>query len=185
MIQTKLIKRALYFAAEKHASQFRKGGHVPYIVHPMLVAFGVSTYTDDEEIIAAALLHDTIEDCTEVTEAVLQELFGERIAAFVAELSKSESDAIQTWVQKKEAYIEKIKNISKEAMLIVAVDKMVNMEGYFEALRRDTATATASFKGKPEEYLWYYAAVGDVIARVLGNSKVTQDYQALLHLYKK
>jgi (p)ppGpp synthase/HD superfamily hydrolase len=184
MIQTKLIKKALYFAAEKHNCQFRKGGKVPYIVHPMLVAFGVSSYTDDEEIIAAALLHDTIEDCKEVTETVLQELFGARIAALVTEVSKQKSDQTQTWMQKKEAYIEQIKHTSKDAMLIVAVDKMVNMEGYFEALLHDAA-AISSFKGKPEEYVWYYAAIGDVIAEVLGNSKVTQEYQALLQLYKK
>ena len=58
-----MTDRAVKFATKAHAGQFRKGTKRPYIVHPVEVGNIVSTMTEDEEVISAALLHDTIEDC--------------------------------------------------------------------------------------------------------------------------
>ena len=58
-----MVEEARSFAEKAHEGQFRKGTKRPYIVHPLEVAKIVSTMTDDEEIISAALLHDTLEDC--------------------------------------------------------------------------------------------------------------------------
>ena len=70
-----MINDAMAFAARAHEGQFRKGTRRPYIVHPREVAEIVSTMTDDEEIISAALLHDTIEDCAGVTREMLELLY--------------------------------------------------------------------------------------------------------------
>lgn len=67
-----MIDRAIAFATRAHEGQVRKGTTRPYIVHPLEVGRIVSVMTDDEEIISAAILHDTIEDCEEVTEEVLR-----------------------------------------------------------------------------------------------------------------
>lgn len=57
-------KRALPFAKEKHEGQTRKGEIIPYIYHPLLVAYhAISLGLDEDEIIAAAILHDVCEDC--------------------------------------------------------------------------------------------------------------------------
>ena len=61
-----MINKAIEFATRAHAGQFRKGTSRPYIVHPIEVGDIVSTMTKDEEIISAAVLHDTIEDCAGV-----------------------------------------------------------------------------------------------------------------------
>ena len=103
------IKRALYFAAQKHDGQYRKGGRVPYIVHPVLVALSLSEYTDDERIITAALLHDVLEDCPDVSLTHLQEEFGQHIAQLVDEVSLVKEEEYATWKEKKMAYLEKIK----------------------------------------------------------------------------
>ena len=58
-----MIDRAIEFATKAHEGQFRKGTRRPYIVHPIEVGDIVSTMTTDEEVISAAILHDTIEDC--------------------------------------------------------------------------------------------------------------------------
>ena len=55
-----MINKAIEFATRAHAGQFRKGTRRPYIVHPIEVGDIVSTMTQDEEIISAAVLHDTI-----------------------------------------------------------------------------------------------------------------------------
>ena len=62
-----LIQKAMIFATQAHRGQFRKGTMRPFIVHPLEVGKIVATMTDDEEIISAAILHDTIEDCVDVT----------------------------------------------------------------------------------------------------------------------
>ena len=76
-----MIDRAIEFATKAHEGQFRKGTKRPYIVHPIEVGDIVSTMTKDEEVISAAILHDTIEDCEGVTKgAAGGRLFSERVA---------------------------------------------------------------------------------------------------------
>ena len=72
-----MVKRAIEFATRAHEGQFRKGTKRPYIVHPIEVGDIVSQMTDDEEIICAAILHDTIEDCRGITKDVLKLRFGD------------------------------------------------------------------------------------------------------------
>ncbi|MDD6515136.1 MAG: HD domain-containing protein, partial [bacterium] len=58
-----MVDRAIEFATKVHDGQFRKGTKRPYIVHPIEVGDIVSSMTHDEEVISAAILHDTVEDC--------------------------------------------------------------------------------------------------------------------------
>jgi (p)ppGpp synthase/HD superfamily hydrolase len=75
-----MVQKAIDFATKVHEGQYRKGTDRPYIVHPMEVGKIVSTMTQDEEIISAAILHDTIEDCEGVDANVLKEMFSARVA---------------------------------------------------------------------------------------------------------
>ena len=75
-----MINKAIEFATKAHQGQMRKGTKRPYIVHPMEVGDIVSSMTRDEEIISAAVLHDTIEDCEGVSERILAQEFSERVA---------------------------------------------------------------------------------------------------------
>ena len=101
--ETSMIDKAREFATKAHDGQFRKGTKRPYIVHPIEVGDIVSTMTTDEEVISAAILHDTIEDCEGVTEKMLAELFSERVAGMVAQESEDKS---RTWMERKNATIE-------------------------------------------------------------------------------
>ena len=86
---TPLIHRAISFAARAHRNQFRKDGATPYVAHPvrvaltLLVTFGI----DDEPALAAAMLHDTIEDTTTDFDDLAAE-FGPEVARYVAALTK-------------------------------------------------------------------------------------------------
>ena len=60
--QLTLVDRAIIFATRAHSGATRKGTNIPYIVHPIEAAAIVSAMTDDEEVIAAAILHDVLED---------------------------------------------------------------------------------------------------------------------------
>lgn len=89
MTTSALWQRAACFAARAHQNHLRKDGETPYFAHPASVAMTVAVVfgVDDEEILAAAMLHDTIEDCTVDFDEIAQ-VFNERVASFVATMSK-------------------------------------------------------------------------------------------------
>ena len=115
-----MIDKAREFATKAHDGQFRKGTKRPYIVHPIEVGDIVSTMTTDEEVISAAILHDTIEDCEGVTERMLAELFSERVAGMVAQESEDKS---RTWMERKSATIEHLRTAPQEVQMIALADK--------------------------------------------------------------
>ena len=180
-----IVKKALYFASQKHDGQYRKGGHVPYITHPVQVAFGVGSYTNDEGIIAAALLHDVLEDCVDVSINLLQKEFGDRITRMVSEVSLNKGKKHKTWKEKKETYLKKIKEESKDALIIIAVDKMDNMQAYFEGLKDKGYEMSKYFGGTPDEYRWYYKTIGDILMVKLRENHIVKDYLTILNLYTK
>ena len=106
-----MVQKAIDFATKVHEGQYRKGTDRPYIVHPMEVGKIVSTMTQDEEIISAAILHDTIEDCEGVDANVLKEMFSARVAGIVSQESEDKS---KTWMERKSATIERLGKTSIE-----------------------------------------------------------------------
>lgn len=88
-IDTDLLDRAIVFAVQAHHNTERRGKGFPYIVHPMEAVEIVATITPDQELLAAAALHDTVED-TDVTVEQIRAEFGDRIA----ELVHAESDQL-------------------------------------------------------------------------------------------
>lgn len=181
------IKKALYFATEKHDGQYRKGsGRVPYIAHPVQVAFIVSTYTKDAEVIAAAFLHDVIEDCPNVSVNLLRKEFGNKIAQLVDEVSFIKNKKYATWKDGKKEQLLKIKKASKNALLIIAVDKMVNLQSYFDAIKKKgDGVVKLDFHGTPDEYHWFYTEVGKILTSLIGEHLVVKDYNKIYKSYQK
>ena len=103
-----MVERAIAFATKAHEGQFRKGTTRPYIVHPLEVGRIVATMTDDEEIISAAILHDTVEDCEGVTVERLTREFSDRVANLVAQESEDKS---KSWYERKSATIERLRTM--------------------------------------------------------------------------
>ena len=81
-----LVQRALEFATLAHGVQKRKYTGAPYIVHPIEVMEIVKTVPHDDEMLAAALLHDVVED-TDVTIEEIVDAFGDDVASLVADLT--------------------------------------------------------------------------------------------------
>ena len=121
-----LLLKALAFAAHKHRDQRRKDAEAsPYINHPIALAevlAGEGGVTD-LEVLAAALLHDTIED-TATTPEELQEHFGERIAGMVAEVT---DDKNLPKAERKRLQIEHAAGVSPGAKLVKLADKICNL----------------------------------------------------------
>ena len=119
-----MINKAIEFATKAHEGQVRKGTKRPYIVHPIEVGDIVSTMTRDEEVISAAVLHDTIEDCEGITKELLAREFSERVADIVVQESEDKS---RTWMERKSATITHIRTAPREVQMVALADKLSNM----------------------------------------------------------
>ena len=125
-MNNQLILKAAHFAAQKHKDQRRKDKEVsPYINHPISVAKIISEIgnIEDPEVLAAALLHDTIEN-TETTVDELIDNFGERVCSLVQEVT---DDKNLPKMERKQRQIEHAKEISEGAALIKLGDKISNV----------------------------------------------------------
>lgn len=173
-----MINRAIEFATKAHEGQLRKGTKRPYIVHPVEVGDIVSTMTQDEEIISAAILHDTIEDCDGITEETLRELFTKRVAKIVAQESEDKS---KTWMERKRATIEHMKYAPREVQMIGLADKLSNMRD----IDRDYPMAGESlwerFRMKEKHIIgWYYKGIRDALADAFANVPAYEEYCRLV-----
>ena len=120
-----LVKRAERFARERHDGQFRKGAaREPYIIHLEEVASLVGNWGGSEESIAAAWLHDVVEDCPPTNLTDIAELFGDQIAGFVGELTDNKSLPKQ---RRKALQLENACKKSPEATLVKLADKSSNV----------------------------------------------------------
>lgn len=123
--RSELIARALATATEAHAGQIRNGsGGLPYIEHPRMVAATLADGGYDEAIVAAAVLHDVVEDSDTTVEDLRAE-FGDAIAALVDVLSDDES--IPSYRERKDEHRRRVAAVDGDALAIYAADKLANM----------------------------------------------------------
>ena len=130
MIQMGKVLDAATFAARKHTEQKRKDEVQPYINHPLEVAdllVNVGS-VDDTDMVVAALLHDTVEDC-DVTYAEIAERFGEPVAGYVRELTDDKS---LPKAERKRLQIEHAPHLSPQAKQIKLADKISNVRDMIE-----------------------------------------------------
>lgn len=128
-MDTDLLDRAIVFAVKAHHNTERRGKGFPYIVHPMEAVEVVATITPDQELLAAAALHDTIEDTDVTVEQICAE-FGDRVAnlvhaesdRFVEGLSEAES-----WRDRKQEAIDRLAAAPHDAKIVALGDKLSNM----------------------------------------------------------
>lgn len=122
---TDIIDRARSFAAKAHAGQTRKGAaQEPYFTHLEDVAALVTGFGGDPEMIAAAWLHDTVEDCEGITEATIRAEFGAAIAGLVMEMTDDKS---LPKAERKRLQVEHAPHKSDRAKLIKVADKIANL----------------------------------------------------------
>ncbi|MGV1049082.1 MAG: HD domain-containing protein [Solirubrobacterales bacterium] len=139
-----LIADALAVAVEAHAGQVRNGsGGMPYIEHPQAVAALLAEHGFGDEVLAAALLHDVVED-SETTVEELRRRFGEPVAGLVAALSDDES--IADYGERKREHRERVRRYDGDALAIYGADKLTNSSTLHRALEREGGAVAAEFK---------------------------------------
>ncbi len=152
-----MVEAALSFAARAHAGQMRKSTDVPYIVHPVGVMLVLLRCGEDEpELLAAALLHDTVEDAG-VTYPELRQAFGPRVAAIVE--GCSEPDKRDTWEARKEHTVAFLRTAPRDVQLVSAADKLHNLRSMIVDHAAVGDGLWSRFKRGRDEIAWYYRSV--------------------------
>ena len=182
-LDTSLLDRAIIFAVRAHAGTERRGKGFPYIVHPMEAVEIVATMTRDQELLAAAALHNTMED-TDTTVDQIREEFGDRIASLVA----SESDTMpkgvseeDSWHTRKQAAIDRLARASHDAKIVALGDKLSNMR----AIARDYAQQGDAlwdlFHAKdPKDHEWHYRGLAESL-RELQDTFAYKEFEQLIN----
>ena len=184
-LDTELLDRAIIFAVKAHHNTERRGKGFPYIVHPLEAMEIVATITPDQELLAAAALHDVIED-TEVTVDELREMFGERIAHLV----HAESDQIdgvlfdgqneeETWHARKQAAIDRLAAAPHDAKIVAMGDKLSNMRAIARDYKEKGDALWSIFHVKDKaSHEWHYRG----LAASLSELSDTFAYQEFVRL---
>ena len=178
-----ILERAICFATNAHAGQKRKDGSA-FILHPLEDAAIVGTLTNDQEILAAAVLHDTVED-TETTEADIRAAFGPRVCELVMGETENKRPAIppsETWRVRKEESLRELASTKDPAIKMLWLgDKLSNMR----ALSREhDALGKAVFdrfnNRDPKAHAWYYGKILELL-RDFEETAAFQEYKKLYH----
>lgn len=156
---------AIEFAAEAHRGKCRKGTKIPYIIHPLSAAKILIQNNCAEELVVAAILHDTIEDAP-VTIEQIRESFGDTVARLVEGVSEPEHDK-KSWEDRKGHTIEYLKTAPMNILLISCADKLDNIKSTKEDYGREGDEIWKRFRRGKEKQRWYYRSLADVfISRI-------------------
>jgi (p)ppGpp synthase/HD superfamily hydrolase len=158
---------ALGYAAEKHATQTRKAGEVPYLGHLLSVAGLVIEADGTETQAIAALLHDAAEDQGgERTLAEIDQKFGADVASIVAECSDTFDVPKPPWRGRKERYIQHLREASDDAVLVSLADKLDNARAILRDFRAHGNEVWQRFSVQdPQLHLWYYRSLLEVYSQ--------------------
>lgn len=181
-INTELIDRAIAFAVKAHEGIARKGTNVPYIVHPMEAMTIVSTITDDQELMAAAVLHDVAEDTAASLDDIRNE-FGSHVADIVTQLTDSEVNGLahdESWQQRKQAAISRLAAAPHDEQVVALADKLSNLRTTAIHLRIMGDTVWQRFNNPdPASHAWHYRQLAQALSP-LAAIPAYQEFTALI-----
>ncbi len=146
-----LVEKAIALALRAHEGQMRKEAPTPYIVHPVRVALLLARYGFSDEVIAAGLVHDVVEDTPVSLDDVRREL-GDAVADLVAPVTH---DDTLPWEEKKRAYIEAVRVAPEDAKAIATADKIANAESLIAAHAREGNAVWNYFNAGREKKVWF------------------------------
>ena len=180
-----LVSEAIAFAVKAHDGMRRKKSEAPYILHPMEAAVIVGTMTDDQNLIAAAALHEVVEDAN-ITIEEIEEKFGKRVRELVeseTEDKRADLPPEDTWHIRKEESLALLKNTDDIAVLIVWLgDKLANMRAIYRDFKVEGTSMWQRFNQKDvNEQAWYYRSIATLTER-LSDTSAWLEYKTLTEL---
>jgi (p)ppGpp synthase/HD superfamily hydrolase len=149
---SELIDRAITIASLAHSGQKRKADGSPYIAHPMRVAMMLARHRFSDAVVAAACVHDVLED-TDYGEKRLKSELGVKVVSIVKAVTNDDS---LEWKAKKLRYIASVKGGPEGAKAVACADKIDNMRSFVEAYHIQGDVLWGKFNGGKEGLIWYW-----------------------------
>ena len=167
-IDTQLLDNAIAFAVKAHSGTERRGKGFPYIVHPMEALEIVATMTSDQELLAAAVLHDTVEDTSVIVDAESDKGIEGR----------SEDDS---WYDRKQGAIDRLAKASRDTKMVALGDKLSNMR----AIARDYSVMGDKLweifhVTDKKDHEWHYRGLADSL-RELQDTFAFKEFESLIN----
>lgn len=168
------IDEAIKHATRLHRNQIRKDyGHTPYVSHLFAVAMMLSNVTEDEDIIIAGLMHDSLEDVPNYSYENLVEDCGERVAEIVTHVTEpldanKRDDEQLPWLERKESYLVNLRNGGIESAMVSAADKIHNTESFMADAEREGNAFTSRFGSSLRNKLWFHEQVLAIVEEKVG-----------------
>jgi (p)ppGpp synthase/HD superfamily hydrolase len=150
-----LIEEAERLAYEAHEGQVRKTDGTPYVLHPLAVSGIVKDAGFSALVVAAAMVHDVLED-TQVSEEELRRRLGEKVAAIVRAVTE---DKTLPWKERKIGYIEQVAASAEDVWAVSIADKIHNARSLLTYHREHGARTWERFSTGKEEKLWFERAL--------------------------
>ena len=176
-----MINKAIQFATVCHQKQTRKGTEIPYILHCLEAGTIAARLTNNDDevdtnVVAAAILHDTIEDA-HVSYELIKEAFNENIAHLVRCQSE---DKTKQWVDRKQDMIDFLKeNKSKAVEIATLSDKLSNMRAIDKEYQIKKEKIWEKFNAGKESQRWYYNAIAESLIQVRDTNEY-KEYRRLI-----
>lgn len=182
MFENNRVEEAVLFATQAHYGKCRKGTNLPYILHPMEAAVIASALTEKEDVIIAALLHDTVED-TDVTANDIEKKFGTKVMCLVIGDTENKMEnlpAADTWKIRKQATIDYITNkATLDEKIVVFADKLSNLRSIHRDQEKLGDELWNRFNQKDKsQHAWYYRSFIDSCIE-FKDTPECHEYQAL------
>ena len=183
-----LVSEAIVFAVKAHDGMRRRKGDAPYVLHPMEAAVIVGSMSDDQNLIAAAVLHDVVEDAG-ITIDEVEQRFGKRVRQLVeceTENKREDLPPEDTWRIRKEESLQVLKNAEDPAVLMVWLgDKLANMRAIYRDWKVEGDAMWSRFhQSDPSAQAWYYTTIAE-FTKPLAHTTAWGEYKALTDLVFK
>lgn len=180
-----MVSKAMVFAVQAHDGMRRRRSDNPYILHPMEVAVIVSTMTEDPALIAAAVLHDVVEDAG-ITMEEIEDTFGTRVRELVEAETENKRDELpptETWYIRKKESLEVLKNTKDEDVLRLWLsDKLANMRAFYQQWKAEGDDMWKHFHQQdPSVQAWYYRNIAEY-TKPLSEYPAWEEYSNLVNL---
>lgn len=188
-MDSSLLDKAICFAVRAHQNTERRGKGFPYIVHPLEAVSIVATITPDQELLAAAALHDVVED-TSFTLDELRREFGERVATLVEQESDKFMEGVSetdSWRDRKQAAIDRIAAAPRDAQIVAMGDKLSNMR----AIARDYDELGDKLwerfhaPGGRADHEWHYRGLAQSLSTLAGTHAFREFMAHIEHVFGK
>lgn len=179
-----MINKALQAAIRLHNGQKRKLGNYDYVIHPIEVGISLAKQNEKDEVIVAAILHDTIED-TEYTYEKICSDFGKSIADMV--LGCSELNKKLSWKERKLHTINHLKDeTSMEVKKIICADKLNNLKSVLKFSNdEDKKEIWHSFNAGYDDQKWYYSEIIKILKDDLDGYALYEELKVIYFLIFK